>query len=57
MKVLNLSENPISTALPGYRLLVIKMLPNLEKLDDVAISYYEKDVAMNMNEQQIIEKT
>jgi len=35
LKVLNLSENPISTALPGYRLLVIKSLPNLEKLDDI----------------------
>jgi len=39
LKVLNLGENPISSQLPGYRLLVLKTLPDLEKLDDVAVSY------------------
>ena len=39
LRVLNLSENPISQELPGYRLVVLKYLPKLEKLDDIAVSY------------------
>ena len=39
LKVLNLAENPISSSLPGYRMLVIKMIPSLEKLDDIEVSY------------------
>ena len=51
-----MSENPISTSLPGYRLLVIKYLPNLEKLDDVAVTYQEKDIVMNMDDNEIMQK-
>jgi Leucine-rich repeat (LRR) protein len=39
LRILNLSENPIATELPHYRLMVLKYLPKLEKLDDVVVSY------------------
>jgi hypothetical protein len=43
LKVLNLSENPISAANPAnYRLIAIKYLPNLEKLDDVPVNFIER---------------
>jgi len=54
LKTLNLAENPISSSLPGYRLLVIKALPSLEKLDDVEVSYQERDAAENLDESDII---
>lgn len=38
LKVLNLSENPICEGLPNYRQQVIKMLPWLDKLDDVPVT-------------------
>lgn len=40
LKVLNLAENPISSdvgGLPHYRTCVLHFLPQLEKLDDVAV--------------------
>ena len=46
---MNLLENPISM-LPGYRLLVIKNLPDLEKLDDVVVTHEEKQAAMQLTE-------
>jgi hypothetical protein len=42
--------------LPGYRLLTIKYLPNLEKLDDLQISFHEKEQAMNTDEEEIMQK-
>lgn len=43
LKVLNLSENPISAANPvNYRMVAIKYLPNLEKLDDVPVNFIER---------------
>jgi len=54
LKTLNLAENPLSSTLPGYRLLVVKNLPNLEKLDDIQISYAEKEQAMSCNEEEIL---
>jgi len=43
LKVLNLSENPISAANPStYRLVTLKYLPNLEKLDDVLVNFVER---------------
>jgi len=53
LKVLNLSENPIATKLPQYRLMVIKNIPSLEKLDDVMISYEEHEQARNLDMQQV----
>lgn len=41
LKVLNLAENPISTELPHYRLMVLKHTPQLEKLDDISVTYQE----------------
>jgi hypothetical protein len=44
LKVLNLGENPISATqggIPFYRSVVLKYIPWLEKLDDVAVSYDE----------------
>lgn len=37
LKNLTLSDNPI-TQIPGYRNCVIRILPNLEKLDDIEVS-------------------
>ena len=52
LKVLNLSENPIAEQLPQYRLMVIKSIPTLEKLDDVMVSYEEHEQARSLDIQQ-----
>lgn len=52
LRVLNLLENPISTALPNYRLAAIKLLPKLEKLDDIPITPKERQQAMGYNENE-----
>ena len=48
LTTLNMSENPI-TNLPNYRLMVLKYLPRLEKLDDVAVSYQELELAREID--------
>ena len=48
-----MSENPITT-LPNYRLMVLKYLPRLEKLDDVAVSYQELEQAREVDIQQMV---
>ena len=48
-----MSENPITT-LPNYRLMVLKYLPRLEKLDDVEVSYQELELAREIDIQQMI---
>ena len=49
LKVLNLAENPICSAGVDYRAVVLKYLPNLEKLDDVAVTYQEVEAARNLD--------
>jgi len=50
LKVLNLSENPISAANPStYRLVTLKYLPNLEKLDDVLVNFVERQQAEKLD--------
>lgn len=56
LKVLNLGENPISAehgGLPYYRSVVLKHMPWLEKLDDVAVSYDEVQMAQEIDLDQI----
>mmetsp|Transcript_24810 Transcript_24810/g.24314 ORF Transcript_24810/g.24314 Transcript_24810/m.24314 type:complete len:107 (-) Transcript_24810:381-701(-) len=55
LKVLWLWDNPISEH-PLYRSFIIKMLPNLVKLDNAAVSEEERLEAgkANINEQDII---
>ena len=45
LKVLNLGENPISTELRDYRIMVLKTMPWLEKLDDIQVTYQELELA------------
>ena len=48
LRILNLAENPISSkhgGLPHYRLAVLYFLPNLQKLDDVDVTYEEMQQA------------
>lgn len=47
LKVLWLSENPIS-AYPNYRMFVLKILPNLTKLDEVEVTPEEVQIASTM---------
>lgn len=49
LKVLWLLENPCAE-LPNYRLLVIKMLPSLEKLDNQAVTPEERSQASGLEE-------
>ena len=52
LKILNLGENPISAeqgGIPFYRQVVLKHLPQLEKLDDVAVSYDEVQAAQELD--------
>lgn len=49
-----MSENPI-TNLSNYRLVVLKYLPRLEKLDDIAVTYHELEQAREVDVQQMIE--
>jgi hypothetical protein len=49
LRTLNLSENPIATELPHYRLMVLKYLPKLEKLDDIVVSYQEHEEARELD--------
>lgn len=51
LKILSLNENPISDH-PLYRLLVIKCLPNLEKLDNDMVTAEEKMKAMQIDESE-----
>ncbi|KAI8920109.1 hypothetical protein DFJ77DRAFT_227397 [Powellomyces hirtus] len=44
LRVLWLNENPIAT-IPEYRLTIIKMLPNLRKLDDKDVTAGEREAA------------
>ncbi|XP_046682116.1 uncharacterized protein LOC124368787 isoform X2 [Homalodisca vitripennis] len=44
LSTLWLAENPCASS-PGYRLAVLKALPNLEKLDDVAVTAEERTEA------------
>ena len=56
MKILNLGENPISAengGLPFYRSVVLKHMPWLEKLDDVAVTYDEVQLAQEIDLEQI----
>ena len=47
---MNLSENPISAANPStYRLVTLKYLPNLEKLDDVLVNFVERQQAEKLD--------
>ena len=47
---MNLSENPISAANPNtYRLVALKYLPNLEKLDDVLVNFVERQQAEKLD--------
>ena len=48
LKILWLNENPISYV-PGYRLGVIHFLPNLHKLDDNDVDFDEKEIARNVD--------
>lgn len=48
LRVLWLSENPISQH-PLYRPFIIKMLPNLTKLDDANVSQEERTEAQKTN--------
>jgi len=48
LKILWLNENPISYV-PGYRLGVIHFLPNLQKLDDNDVDFDEKEIARNVD--------
>lgn len=48
-----MSENPI-TSLPNYRLMVLKYLPRLEKLDDIQVNYQELEQAREVDIQQMI---
>ena len=41
LRVLNLTDNPISQSLANYRMAVIKFLPHLDKLDDLPVSPLE----------------
>lgn len=43
-----MSENPI-TSLPNYRLMVLKYLPRLEKLDDIQVNYQELEQAREVD--------
>ena len=45
LRVLNLSDNPIAQDLPFYRIAVLKFAPNLEKLDDIPVTFEEKQTA------------
>ena len=48
LKVLSLIENPISRLLPNYRLMVLKYLPQLEKLDDIPVTHEELEEARDV---------
>lgn len=48
LQVLWLAENPIA-AIPNYRMYVLKVLPNLRKLDEVEVTPEEVDVAASMS--------
>ena len=52
--MLNLAENPISVEIPRYRLVVLKHLPNLDKLDDVAVTYQELEAARDLDLNQVM---
>lgn len=47
LKVLWLSDNPCANV-PNYRFIVIRMLPSLEKLDNIIISEEEKSEAEHL---------
>lgn len=49
LKVLWLSENPIDS-IKNYRKVIIRMFPDLVKLDDVIITENEREQALNHNE-------
>lgn len=58
LKILNLGENPISSehgGLPYYRSVVLKHMPWLEKLDDIAVAYDEVQMAQEIDLDQINE--
>jgi len=65
LKIIWLAENPVAT-LPGYREAVIKMLPQLEKLDNVEVTIEErqaiessdgsKEMQLQRDDRQIAEK-
>ena len=44
LKIIWLAENPVAT-LPGYRNYVLNKLPNLEKLDNVEITFEDRQAA------------
>ena len=43
---MNLAENPICN-IPNYRIQVLKVLPWLDKLDDIAVTVQEVNAAQN----------
>jgi hypothetical protein len=47
LQILSISENPISE-IPNYRLMILRLLPNLVKLDDKLVS--EEEIKMAMEE-------
>ena len=44
LRIIWLAENPVAN-IPGYREHVIRKLPNLTKLDNVEITYEERQAA------------
>ena len=42
-----MGENPLSTDLRDYRMYVLKNLPWIEKLDDIEVTYQERELARN----------
>ena len=49
-----MAENPISAEIPRYRLVVLKHLPHLDKLDDVAVTYQELEAARDLDINRVL---
>jgi hypothetical protein len=56
LSVLWLQENPISS-LPNYRRIVLKILPQLQTLDDVQVTHEERQEASVMDEEAVDDYT
>ena len=53
LRTLWLSENPISQN-PNYRISIIKYLPFLDKLDDIIVSENEREIASQMDSNELL---
>lgn len=51
LRVVNFLDNPIVN-LPGYRLLMIKTVPSLERLDDIVVTDKERELASRYSEEE-----